>query len=165
VDAEDNADEERDTDEPELDVGTVDDDVDTRMLELFTGAEDEPAEEDRDTELVIFTLTELVATALTELERDEAIEELIEPDRDAEDEVDIDADTDEEAATMVPLTFLGMTNAPPSFVDRYRATLFHWPQFWPVLPGQGFAQNWDGIWFEAEESEFPHQHSTRQPYS
>jgi hypothetical protein len=125
VDVEDDADEERDTFEPELDVGAVDDDVDTRMLELFTGTEDELAEEDRETELVVFRLTELVTTALAELERDEETEELVEVDREAEDEVDTDADTEEEGATMVPLTFLGIANAPPSFVDRYKATLFH----------------------------------------
>jgi hypothetical protein len=125
ADAEDEAEDERDTDELELDDEGIDDDVDTRMLELVTDAEDEVAEEDRDTELVTLALIELVAMALAELERSEDTEELIEADREVEDEVDVDAGTEEEGATMVPFTFLGIANAPASPVDRYKATLFH----------------------------------------
>jgi hypothetical protein len=125
ADAEDEADDARDMDEIELDDEGIDDDVDTRMLELFADVEDEVAEADRETELVTFALIELVAMALAELERSVETEELIEADRETDDEVEIDADTDEEGATIVPFTFLGIANAPPSFVDRYKATLFH----------------------------------------
>jgi hypothetical protein len=125
ADAEDEAEDERDTDELELDDEGIDDDVDTRMLELVADVEDEVAEADRETELVTFALIELVAMALAELERSVETEELIEADRETDDEVEIDADTDEEGATIVPFTFLGIANAPPSFVDRYKATLFH----------------------------------------
>ena len=123
ADAEEDADEDRNTDEPELMDEGMEDKVDTRMLELVTDAEDEMAVEDRETELVTFALIELVTTALVELERDEETEELIDVDRETEDEVD--AGAAEEGATIVPLTFLGIANAPASLVDRYRATLFH----------------------------------------
>jgi hypothetical protein len=127
ADAEDEADDARDMDEIELDDEGIDDDVDTRMLELVTDAVDEVAEEDRETELVTFVLLEMVAMALAlaELERDKETEGLIEADREAEDEVEVDAGTDEEGATIVPFTFLGIAKAPPSPVDRYKATLFH----------------------------------------
>jgi len=125
ADADDEAEEERDTVELELEeAGEVEDD-DNRMLELVTEAEDAVAVEDREIELVTFALIELIATVLAELERTEETEELIEADREAEDEVAADAGTNEDDATIVPLTFLGIENALPSFVDRYRATLFH----------------------------------------
>ena len=117
-DADDEADEERDTEELELEEEGMDEDVDTRVLELVMEAEDETAVEDREIELVTFALFELIATVLAELERTEETEELIEADREAEDEVDVDTGIDEEGATMVPLTFLGIENAVPSFVDR-----------------------------------------------
>jgi len=125
ADAEEDADEDRDTVEPELMDEGMEDEVDTRILELVTDAEDDVAIEERETELVTFALIELATTALVELERDEETEELIEADREAEDEVEVDAGADEDGSTIVPLTFLGIANAPPSLVDRYRATLFH----------------------------------------
>lgn len=125
ADAEDEADDARDMDEIELADEGIDDDVDTRMLEIVADVEDEVAEADRETELVTFALVELVATALAELEESEELDRLVEADREADDEVEIDAGIDEVGAMIVPFTFLGIANAPPSLVDRYKATLFH----------------------------------------
>jgi len=124
-DAEDEADEERDTEELELEEAGVDDEIETRVLEVVTEAEDGVVVEDREIELVTFVLIELIATALAELERTKETEELVGADLEADDDTDVDAGIVEEGATMVPLTFLGIENAVPSFVDRYRATLFH----------------------------------------
>jgi hypothetical protein len=54
------------------------------------------------------------------------LDELADGARDDEDDVEDGAI--EDGVTMTPLTFLGMVNAPSSVEDRYRATLFHWPQ-------------------------------------
>jgi hypothetical protein len=106
-------------------------DADIRELELNTTADNEVAEDDRDAELETVALTEPVGLILIEVEREEDAEELIETDRQAEDEFDVDDDTEDEdeGVPITPLTFLGIVKDPASLEDRYRATLFHCPQF------------------------------------
>lgn len=93
---------------------------------MLAVAEDEMTNADLDIELVTFAVLELELIAPAKLDRDEEeAEELIDTDFEAEDEVEVDAGADDDRVTIVPLTFLGIANALPSFVDRYKAILFH----------------------------------------
>ena len=121
-------------------------------------AEEEEAtdEEMRDAEDVKATL--LLADEDDVIGRDDVEEDEVDDDV-ALLEVDERAEDDDRLGVVTtPLALRGMAIL-PSPVARYRAILFHCPQFCPELPGHGLAQNWDGIWLEAEASELPHQHS------
>jgi len=156
AEAEEEADEAREETE-ELTAEADDEVVDAREAELETTLEAELVEVDRDTELETEDDKELAGRetelkTLSETERDVELEiELVA-------DVEVDAGAEEDGVTMTPLTFLGIAICPVP-EDRYKATLFQRPQFWAVFPGQGLAQLSDGICFDAEESEFPHQHS------
>lgn len=73
--------------------------------------------EERDSELEMTVLTE-PEVLLIELDRDEEAAELVEDDRENEDDTEVDTAAEVEGVMMVPLTFLGIANAPLSPDDR-----------------------------------------------
>jgi len=75
------------------------------------------AVEERDSELEMTVLTE-PEVLLIELDRDEEAAELVEDDRENEDDTEVDTAAEVEGVMMVPLTFLGIANAPLSPDDR-----------------------------------------------
>ena len=73
--------------------------------------------EERDSELEMTVLTE-PEVLLIELDRDEEAAELVEDDRENEDDTEVDTAAEVEGVMMVPLTVLGIANAPLSPDDR-----------------------------------------------
>jgi hypothetical protein len=97
-----------------------------------------------------FDVEEILEVAEAEVELGGTTDREVDDDEDDDDEAldpemevetrDDDGGIEDEGVTITPLTFRGILRF-PSPVDRYNATLFHWPQFWAELPGQALEQN------------------------